>query len=83
MQVTIKKFDIDMPVKANGMELGVRSKDGTEQLGDCYVTMVGLIWCKGKITRKNGIQMKWEDIIEICKSKETVQAALKAVRAVP
>ena len=31
MQVTIKKFDIDMPVKANGMELGVRTPDGAQQ----------------------------------------------------
>ena len=83
MQVTIKKFDIDMPVKANGMELGVRTPDGAQQLGDCYVTMVGLTWCKGKITKNNGIKLKWEDIMEICKSKETLQAAVKAARAVP
>jgi hypothetical protein len=82
MQVSIKKFDIDMPVKANGMELGVRSKDGKQQLGDCYVTMVGLIWCKGQIIRENGIKLAWEDIIEICKSKETVQAAVKAAKEV-
>lgn len=49
MQVKIKSFDVNMEVKSNGIEFEVRNPDGSAQIGDCYLTMTGLIWCKGKV----------------------------------
>ena len=34
MEVRIKSLEVEMQVKQKGIELEVRSKDGTEQLGD-------------------------------------------------
>lgn len=82
MNVIVKDFYVSMELKANGMELGVYTPDNQTQLGDCFVAMKGLTWCKGKTTRAKGILMPWETFIEICRSKETVKAALKAAKAV-
>ena len=81
MQVKIKKFEVNMEVKANGIEFEVRNPDGTAQIGDCFVTMTGLIWCKGKTSKKNGIKISWNEFTEIMKSKESKKAAIKAVKA--
>ena len=82
MKVKIKTFGIGMEVKSNGMELEVRSADNKTQLGDCYITMTGLIWCDGKKDRKNGVRVCWKDFISICDSKRSLKAAIKAARAV-
>lgn len=81
MEVWIKSLEVEMQVKQKGIELEVRSKDGKDQLGDCYATMTGLVWCKGKTQKDNGIKVKWEDLIAICKSDETLKAAVKAAKA--
>jgi hypothetical protein len=81
MEVWIKSLEVDMQVKQKGIELEVRTKDGKDQLGDCYATMTGLVWCKGKTQKENGIKVKWEDFIAICASPETLKAAVKAARA--
>ena len=81
MEVWIKSLEVEMQVKQKGIELEVRSKDGKQQLGDCYATMTGLVWCNGKIKKENGIKVKWEDLIEICKTDASLKAALKAARA--
>ena len=46
MDVRIKQFDVKMNVKAKGIEFEVRTPKGGSQIGDCYVTMKGLTWCK-------------------------------------
>jgi hypothetical protein len=81
MNVIVKDFYVSMELKANGMELGVYTPDDGKHLGDCFVTMVGLIWCDGKVVRENGIHVKWQDLMEICQSDDTVKTALKAVKA--
>ncbi len=53
MKVTIKKFNVEMEVKTNGIELGVRDDNGNF-LDDCYSTKTGLIWCEGRTTKSNG-----------------------------
>ena len=63
MQVKIKEFNVDMEVKINGIEFEVRSSDGTQHRGDCYLTKTGLIWCRGQTTRRNGKQVSWDDFI--------------------
>lgn len=60
------------------MELEIRTPDGTTQLGDCYVTMTGLTWCKGKTTKKNGVKLSWKDLTQILSTDESKKAALKA-----
>ncbi len=81
MEVWIKSFDVDMQIKSKGIELEVRTADGSEQIGDCYATMTGLIWCKGKKHKDNGVKLKWEDLRIICDSNEALQAAIKAAKA--
>jgi hypothetical protein len=44
--------------------------------------MIGLVWCKGKTGKKNGIDISWEDFMEIMKSKEAKKAALEAAKSV-
>ncbi|MEX0382543.1 hypothetical protein V6X02_04310 [Spiribacter sp. 1M153] len=82
MKVGIKSFDVAMEVKQKGMELEVRSPDGSEFHGDCFETMTGLVWCPGKINRQNDVKIKWEELMEIADSDGKSKAALKAARAV-
>jgi len=80
MEVRIKKLDIIMLVKQNGIEFEVRTPDGTSQVGDCYLTMTGLVWCKGKTTKPNGINISWDNLAVILGSEDARKAALKAAR---
>ncbi len=82
MKVRIKKFDVDMLVKQRGMELEVRTPDGQSQIGDCCVTMTGLVWCKGKTTKPNGVKITWREFAEILDSPAAKKAALKAAGGV-
>ena len=82
MKVWIKSFDVEMQVKSNGIELEVRSADNKDQLGDCFATMTGLIWCAGKTGKKNGIKVSWQDFISICASEKSLKAAVKSAKAV-
>jgi hypothetical protein len=56
-EVIIKNLGLDLNVKNKGMELGIY--DGSKFLGDLYITKTGLIWCKGKTDRANGISVDW------------------------
>ena len=80
MKVFIKNFDVEMQVKQNGIELEVRSADGVTQLGDCFATMTGLVWCKGKTTKPKGVKLKWEDFALLCSSGDVLKAAIKAAK---
>ena len=63
MKVSIKDLSVDMEIKNNGVELDVYSPDGSQHLGDLIVTKSGLIWCKGRTGRKNGVPVSWNDFI--------------------
>jgi len=82
VQVRIKKFEVEMPVKANGIEFEVRTPDGKSQVGDCYLTMTGLIWCNGKISKKNGTGISWQELQLILASDATKKAAIKAAKGI-
>jgi hypothetical protein len=82
MQVKIKSFDVNMEVKSNGIEFEVRNPGGSAQIGDCYLTMTGLIWCKGKVGKKNGLKISWADFQEIMRSDAAKNAALAAAKQV-
>jgi hypothetical protein len=80
MKVAIKSFDVAMDVKQSGIELQINSPDGTKHHGDCYVTMSGLVWCKGRTKKTNGAKISWEQLMQICESKDSLKAALKAAK---
>ena len=80
MEVWIKSLEVDMQIKQKGIELEVRSKEG--QIGDCYATMTGLIWCRGKTQKENGVKIRWEDFQVLCSSDESLKAAIKAAKEV-
>lgn len=82
MEVKIKKLDINMFVKQNGIELEIRKPDGSSQVGDCYVTMTGLTWCIGRTGKANGVSISWNDLAVILESNEAKKAGLKAAKAV-
>jgi len=63
MQVSIKRFAVEMNVKQAGIEFGVWDNAGTFK-GDCYVTSTGLIWCQGKTKKENGVRVTWDEFIE-------------------
>ena len=81
MEVRIKQFDVNMVVKSKGIELEVRTPGGSSQIGDCYVTMTGLVWCIGKTTKQNGVKVSWDELATLLESPQTKKAALKAARA--
>lgn len=80
MKIGIKKFNVNMDVKSTGIEFEVRSADGSQQLGDCYLTMTGLVWCKGKTKKKNGVKISWSDFIEVMTTLARRKAAVKAAK---
>jgi hypothetical protein len=80
VEVRIKKLDINMHVKQSGIEFEVRTPNGASQVGDCYLTMTGLVWCKGKTTKPNGIKITWNELADVLASDATKKAALKAAR---
>lgn len=81
MKVKIKSFDVNMEVKSRGIEFEVRSPDDKSQLGDCYLTMTGLIWCQGRTTKAKGIKVSWDDLQSICGSAAKLKAAVQAAKA--
>jgi hypothetical protein len=81
MKVSVRNLYSDIKLKQTGMELEIRSPVDAKRFGDCYVNMKELTWCKGKVPRVNGVRLLWQDFMEICSSKDTVNAALKAAKA--
>ncbi len=69
MKVCIKKFDVDMEIKNNGIELEVYDAEGKEHVGDLVITKRKLIWCAGKTDRENGFSIEWEKFISFMKRK--------------
>ena len=63
MNVKIKQFDVEMEIKNKGIEIDV--SDTEKHLGDLYVTSTCLIWCKGRIRKKNGKKVTWPKFIEM------------------
>src|ERR1035441_9940744 len=79
MDVSIKSFDVNMDVKTNGVEFGIREPNGGDRLGDLFITKANLIWCKGKTQRAQGIKIKWTDFVEMVNAaqKPAKKAAVK------
>ena len=63
MNVRIKTFGVDMAVKNTGIEFEIRDPQDNF-IGDCYLTKSGLIWCRGRTTKTNGVPVPWDRFIE-------------------
>jgi hypothetical protein len=81
VQVRIKEFQVEMNVKAAGIEFEVRTPDGSNQIGDCYLTMTGLVWCQGRISKAHGVKVSWDEFITIMQSSESLKAAVRAAKS--
>lgn len=68
MKVSIKDLSVDMEVKNNGVELDVYSPDGETHHGDLFITKSGLVWCKGRTGKANGVKIPWNDFIRWAES---------------
>lgn len=65
MKVLVKDLAAEIELKNAGMELEIRSPDGTEHLGDLVLTKSSLIWCEGRQRRENGKKITWAKFIEM------------------
>lgn len=63
MKVGIKNLSVEMEVKNKGVEFDVYDGQGNF-LGDMFVVKSGLIWCKGRTKKENGVKVSWEEFIE-------------------
>lgn len=63
MDISIKKFGVEMDVKNKGVEFEVQTPNGGGHLGDLIVKKSGLEWCNGKIHAGNGEMISWDDFI--------------------
>ena len=63
MDVKIKDFSVEMPIKNNGVEFDVSDNEG--HIGDLYVTKAGLTWCEGKTSREKGHRLTWKEFIAL------------------
>lgn len=64
MKVWITEFEVEQELKNKGMQVDIYTPDGSERLGDLTITKSKLIWCKGKVHKKNGVEVTWSDFIE-------------------
>jgi hypothetical protein len=79
MQVSIKKFDVKMDIKSNGIEVDVADTRGTH-LGDLYVTMTSVIWCDGKTSKAKGKKLSWEKFITLMNAQEKQKPVRRGVK---
>ena len=68
MKVGIKNFDVKMEIKNKGIELDVYDNNN-KHIGDLHITKTKLIWCKGKTSKDNGIEITWGKFIEYMEEK--------------
>jgi hypothetical protein len=64
MKIHVTQFNVEQEIKNSGMQLDVYSADGADRLGDLTITKTKLIWCAGKVHKKNGVEVTWADFIK-------------------
>lgn len=67
MKVSIKDLYVSMDLGNNGIELDVYDGKDTH-LGDLIISKSGVVWCKGRTIKKNGVKVSWENLIEFFES---------------
>ena len=63
MKVKIKQFAVGLKVGSKGIGFGIANTAG-KHVGDCYVTMTHIEWCKGKTPQGRGKKVKWAKFIK-------------------
>ena len=81
MKVTIKSFDVGMEVKTKGIEFQVKSTDGARHRGDIVLTKAGLIWCRGRTTRANGVKVSFDEFATWAEQKAAKAKARTKAKA--
>ncbi|RDC59636.1 hypothetical protein HME9302_00826 [Alteripontixanthobacter maritimus] len=71
----VKDFAVEQELKNNGIEIGVW--DGDKQFGDIYVAKTGIIWCDGKVTRRNGTKISFDELSLLCRNLDEAKQAAK------
>jgi hypothetical protein len=69
MKVIITELNVEQELKNSGMQIDVYSPNGEERLGDLTITKTKLIWCAGKIHKKNGVEVTWKEFIDWMESE--------------
>lgn len=68
MNVTIKKFNVQMEVRNSGLEFEVRDPQNNH-LGDLVLTKTRLTWCEGRVRPENGKAISWEEFRQFMLSR--------------
>jgi hypothetical protein len=63
MKVSVKDLAVSMDLGNNGIELDVYDNDNNH-LGDLRIGKATIEWCKGKTHHGNGVQVKWQKLID-------------------
>lgn len=63
MNVSIKKFNVEMDVRNSGIEFEIRSTTD-QHIGDLIITKTKLVWCEGRTRAANGKAISWEEFRE-------------------
>ena len=69
MNISIKKFKVNMELKNSGIEFEVRDTHDNF-LGDLILSKSKLTWSNGKTSKDNGINASWDEFIKFMESKE-------------
>jgi hypothetical protein len=64
VKVHITEFNVEQELKNNGMQMDTYSPNGEDRLGDLTITKTKIIWCAGKVRKKNGIEVTRADFIK-------------------
>ena len=84
MKVSIKDLAVQsLDIGSKGIEIDVREnkKDSkSSHIGDLFVTMTKLIWCKGKTEKPNGVSFTWAQFMDIVEHKDDVLKLLRRLK---
>lgn len=70
MKVRVKELAVTMELGSNGITFDVYDTKG-KFLGDLRIGKATIEWCKGKIHPGNGVQIKWEHLIDWFESHQS------------
>ncbi|HEX2986137.1 MAG TPA: hypothetical protein VHO71_04905 [Caproiciproducens sp.] len=81
MDVSIKRFDVEMLLKTNGMELDIKQPNGGEHIGDVVISKTGVTWCRGRTTPAHGISKSWDELIALMEEPQATSSKKKNNRS--
>ncbi len=63
MKVLIENFKVEMNVKNSYIRFMVYDNQGGF-LGSLNLNKTRLVWCDGRTSLRNGVQLSWQDFVE-------------------